>query len=109
MKKLVLLIGIPGSGKTTVAKKLTEKGYSRLCADDIRLELYGDEAEQGNPREVFAIFFQRLSDLMKENKDIVIDNTNARSNHRQQIYDYAKSLITQILNFGFSTHLWKSV
>lgn len=89
MKKLILLIGIPGSGKTTLAKTLTEKGFERLCADDIRFELYGNEAEQGNPKEVFSIFFQRLEEQFALNKDIVIDNTNVRSQHRRQILDRA--------------------
>jgi predicted kinase len=89
MKKLVLLIGIPGSGKTTLASTLIGKGFERLCADDIRLELYGNEAEQGNPKEVFTIFFERLESLLALNKDIVIDNTNVKFEHRQQIIDRA--------------------
>jgi len=89
MRKLILLVGIPASGKTTLSKTLEEKGFARLCADDIRLELYGNEAEQGNPKDVFAIFFQRLETLLQADRDIVIDNTNVRIQHRRQILERA--------------------
>ncbi len=90
MKRLILLVGIPGSGKTTLAKRLSTKGFDRLCADDIRLELYGNEAEQGNPKEVFAIFFERLESLLTADKDVVIDNTNVKRDHRRQILECAR-------------------
>ncbi|GJD08885.1 Transcription factor bHLH140 [Galdieria sulphuraria] len=32
---LLMLIGIPGSGKTTFAKKLEEKGWCRVCQDEL--------------------------------------------------------------------------
>lgn len=50
--------------------------------------MYGDE--HGNPKDVFAIFFQRLEDLLKAEKDIVVDNTNIRTHHRRQILDCAR-------------------
>jgi predicted kinase len=92
VEKLILLIGIPGSGKTTLAQNLIKKGFERLCADDIRQELYGDAAVQGDPKAVFAIFFERLTKLLDAKKDIVVDNLNVKFDHRQQIIDKAKSL-----------------
>ena len=54
-KKLIILCGIPGSGKTTYAKKYIENNANtiHLSSDAIRKELYGDESVQGNPGEVF--------------------------------------------------------
>ncbi|QQR55771.1 MAG: AAA family ATPase [Candidatus Melainabacteria bacterium] len=63
MKRLLLLVGIPGSGKTTLAEKLIEKGYHCLNADSIRRELYGDASAQGDPEQVFAIFSNSLKRL----------------------------------------------
>lgn len=89
MKRLILLVGIPGSGKTTLAQTLTAKGFERLCADDIRHELYGDATDQGDPKKVFEIFFERLENLLKVGKDIVADNINTKLDHRQQIIERA--------------------
>ena len=92
MKKLVLLIGIPGSGKTTLAEQLVSRGYLRLNADDIRHEVLGSAVDTRNPEDgqkVFGIFFQRLEEALAESKDIVIDNTNINARHRGPILQRA--------------------
>ena len=89
MKRLILLVGIPGSGKTTLATRLIERGFHCLNADSIRQELYGDAAQQGDPQEVFGIFFERLDKAMQENLDIVIDNTNLNQKQRKPILEHA--------------------
>ncbi len=91
MKKLILLIGIPGSGKTTLSQKLTSRGYTRLCADDIRGELFGDPIIQKDTEKVFALFFERLEKLFAEGLDVVIDNTNLNAKQRKPILDRAKT------------------
>ncbi len=91
MKKLILLIGIQGSGKTTLAKKLVTKGFSRICADDIRGELFGDPIIQADTSKVFEIFFARLEKLLADGGDVVVDNTNLNSKHRKPIIDMAKA------------------
>jgi predicted kinase len=89
MKRLILMIGIPGAGKTTLAKKLVERGFHYLNADSIREKLYGDAAEQGNSEEVFSIFFKQLEDALAQNVDIVIDNTNLNEKQRKPILERA--------------------
>ena len=90
MNRIILLLGVPGSGKTTLAKKLTEKGFLCLNADSIRGELYGDELEQGDPKKVFEIFFERLEEALAEKKDILVDNTNLKQQHRKPIIERAE-------------------
>jgi predicted kinase len=90
VKRLILLVGIPGSGKTTLARKLIEKGYTAISADSIREELYGDEGEQGEPQKVFAIFFERLEKILSTGADVVVDNTNLKAQYRQEISERAK-------------------
>lgn len=90
MKRLILLVGIPGSGKTTLSKKLSEKGYTTISADAIRQELYGDEAEQGDPKEVFDVFYERMDKILSSGADLVVDNTNLKAQYRQEITERAK-------------------
>jgi predicted kinase len=44
--RLILLCGIPGSGKTTYAKTNAFKDDIILSSDSIRKEFYGDESIQ---------------------------------------------------------------
>lgn len=76
MSKLIILCGVPGSGKSTKAAKLEKGGFFRLSADAIRGELYGDENVQGDQYQIFGILYKRFSEALKAGKDIVIDNTN---------------------------------
>lgn len=91
MKRLILLIGIPGAGKTTLAQKLVARGFHCLNADSIRKRLYGDEAEQGDPEKVFGIFFDELENELSQGFDIVIDNTNLNPKQRKPILDRAQA------------------
>ncbi|MBK8224320.1 MAG: AAA family ATPase [Candidatus Obscuribacter sp.] len=100
MAKIILMVGIPGSGKTTLSQRVVSKGFHYLNADSIRLELYGDEKEQGKPEDVFAIFFARLEEAMEQKKNIIIDNTNLNPRQRKPILERA-------LQFGYEdVQLW---
>jgi predicted kinase len=89
VKKLVLMIGPPGSGKTTLAKRLLDKGYMSMNADAVRKELWGDEGDQREPDKVFELFYKRLEEAMSDGHDIVIDNTNINTKHRSPILQRA--------------------
>jgi predicted kinase len=90
LKRLVVLLGIPGSGKTTLAQTLAERGYKRINADDIRHELWGDAIDQSNPEKVFAIFNARYEEMLGAGDDIVVDNTNINPKHRAPILTKAR-------------------
>ena len=86
MPKLVLIVGIPGSGKTTYAKSYI-KQYSgvHLSSDFIRKELYGDESIQGSPNEVFALMQKRTVEALNDGRSVVYDATNVTRKDRAGI------------------------
>lgn len=89
MKKptLILLVGIPGSGKTSYAEEYIKKHRNtvHLSSDAIRKELYGNENIQGNPEEVFALLQKRTIECLKNGKDVVYDATNVTRKNRASI------------------------
>lgn len=82
---LILLCGIPGSGKTTYAEKMKNSYTYHLSSDAIRKELYGDENIQGNPSDVFALMQDRTIMLLNNGFDIIYDATNITRKDRASI------------------------
>lgn len=78
MSTLHLLIGIPGCGKSTYAKRLADETHGRIVSSDgIRKELTGTE-EYLHPElntKVFAIFRSRVTEWIKDT-DVIADATN---------------------------------
>jgi predicted kinase len=84
MSKLIMGIGIPGSGKTTALKPFAEQNaYAYLCPDDIRIELTGNSADQSRNREVWAEAHKRVAHALENGETIVFDATFARDSERK--------------------------
>lgn len=85
--KLEILIGLPGSGKSTYAKEEHESDSNSvyLSSDKIREELYGNESVQGNPAEVFTLMQSRAIEALKNGRDVFYDATNLTRKDRAGI------------------------
>ena len=85
--KLEILIGLPGSGKSTYAKKEHKSNSNPvyLSSDKIREELYGNESIQGNPTEVFTLMQSRAIEALKSGIDVFYDATNLTRKDRSGI------------------------
>ena len=82
---LILLCGIPGSGKTTYAEKMKSSYTYHLSSDAIRKELYGDENIQGNPSDIFTLMQDRAIMLLNNGFDVIYDATNITRKDRASI------------------------
>ncbi|MBE5813142.1 MAG: ATP-binding protein [Clostridiales bacterium] len=89
-KSLVLLMGVPGTGKSTLAQKAFAYDSIIISSDEIREELYGDAANQSDPKKVFEIFYQRITENLKQGKRVIADATNIRKDAREILYAIAK-------------------
>ena len=85
--RLIILTGIPGSGKTTYAKEYvnTIPNTIHLSSDAIRKEFYGDESIQGDPAEVFSLMQKRAVEALNEGHDVIYDATNVTRKDRASI------------------------
>ena len=84
---LIIMCGIPASGKSTVAKLFNSNIVS---TDSIREELYGDESIQGNGREVFSLAYSRIRNYLSLGENVVFDATNIRKKDRKKVIDIGK-------------------
>ena len=74
---LFMTIGLPGSGKSTYAKKLAEETNAViLSSDSLREKLYGDINDQEHNAEVFAELHRRCKELLSKQVNIIYDATN---------------------------------
>lgn len=91
MTKLVVGIGIPGSGKTTALKAFAEKnGYNYISPDDIRQELTGDAKDQSKNGEVWQLAYDRLAGALKLDRDVVFDATFTEGERRKELLKFAR-------------------
>ena len=84
---LILLCGIPGSGKTHYAEKYIEEHENtiHLSSDKIRGELWGNEATQGDNNEVFSLMQSRAIEALNNGQNVVYDATNITRKDRSYI------------------------
>jgi len=89
---LVILMGLPGSGKSYVASHLMHKyGFTVLSGEDITTQLFGTEkVSQDQYTQAYNYLRQEATKLISQGKSVVIDGTNLKHSFRQQIYNEVK-------------------
>jgi len=92
MLKVILGIGLPGSGKTTALKPFAEKNsYTYISPDDIRAEFLGDAADQSKMREIWEEAYKRTSKALHEGKTVVFDATFAKGHERRDFINFVRA------------------
>ncbi len=89
---LFLMLGYPGSGKTTVAEMIARlTGAVQLSSDKIRLRHFPrptfSEAEH---RELYQAIDAQTEELLRAGKSVIYDANLNRYIHRQEKYDICK-------------------
>ncbi|HBC72368.1 MAG: Polynucleotide 5'-hydroxyl-kinase [Candidatus Amesbacteria bacterium GW2011_GWB1_47_19] len=88
INKVLILKGLPASGKTTYALELMAKSpgkYIRVSKDETREMIYGKRwTKQGEPL-VLAIRDEIIKLALKEKKDVIVDDTNLNPYHIKRI------------------------
>lgn len=83
MAKLIILCGLPGSGKSRYAEEFKTiddafyKGNTVIHSSDvIREELFGDPSFQGDNAKVFELMHKRVKADLQAGKTVIYDATN---------------------------------
>ena len=85
--KLILLVGLSASGKSTVAAQIAKENTNTVIAssNSIREELTGNYADQEHNEEVFRIFHDRIRRNLKNKRNVIVDATNLTMKSRRAI------------------------
>lgn len=84
---LIVMVGPPGSGKTTLAREITQtyNNFAILSPTDIRLEMTGNASDRTMNKEVFIKLFSRANLYLSQGYNVIYDATNCRISHRRRI------------------------
>lgn len=100
MKKVLILQGIPGSGKTTLAKKLVNGGgWLRINKDELRDMMFNYQHSKGKENRVVNLRDWIISSTMLDGQyNIVVDDTNFNPVHIDTIKSIVDNFNKHILS-----------
>lgn len=96
MKKILILRGLPASGKSTFAKNLVKENpeqYKRINRDDLREMFDGYHLTKDNEKFAKKVRDLLISEALEAGKNVIVDDTNLSQkniNRIQQLADMHK-------------------
>ena len=82
MPDLIMLVGIPASGKSSYARQ-NYKDYKIYSSDELREKLFNDVNDQVHNDELFRYIHKNIIKDLKDGNDVVYDATNIYSRNRR--------------------------
>lgn len=104
--KLYLLLGLPGSGKTTAAKEIAKlTGAVHLSSDSFRLNLFKKPTFSQSEHDSLYKMLDYMCELLLQNGTSVVYDANLnRYTHRLEKYQLAKKTNADVQLFLLQVH-----
>lgn len=92
--KIIMLSGLPASGKSTKAKEIVEGGgnFVRVSKDNLREMLHFGKWNGHNEGITRATERDMVRSLLLQGLNVVVDDTNLGEKHKQSWQDFAKEI-----------------
>jgi len=102
---LHLIMGLPGSGKTTLSKQIQKITKAvRLSSDEHRLLLFPEPTfSQKEHDNLYGILDHNVEHLLDSGHDVIYDANLNRCKHREEKYDLAKQHGANVLLWWVQT------
>ncbi|MCL0070307.1 AAA family ATPase [Dehalococcoidia bacterium] len=96
---LIVLSGLPGTGKSYISRKLAERlPCVILASDTMRRALFPSPVfNAGENQRLFAAMHILIEDLLRKNVAILLDATNLVERHRERLYCIIDRLRVKII------------
>lgn len=98
MPKVLILQGLPASGKSTFAKKLVleDRRWKRINKDDLRLMIHDGKWTSKKERDIIQVRNILLKQFLGEGKNVIIDDTNFHPSHIRDITLQAQAMNAEV-------------
>ena len=92
---LKIIVGVPGSGKSSYCKKAVNEcsGAVYFSSDEIREELFGNASSQEDNARVFQVMQDRTLNALAQGKTVYYDATNITRKSRSSILDKCEPIV----------------
>lgn len=97
MKKVIIMRGLPGSGKSTYAKNLVAQNpnsYKRINRDDLRMMFDNGYTSKGNEKFIKQVRDMLIIKALEDGKHVIVDDTNLSEKNivriNQLVHDFNK-------------------
>jgi predicted kinase len=89
---LTIFCGLPGSGKTTLAKRLEAAGHGiRLCTDDWQAELGVPQTDVEFHERLQPVLYRHGLDLLRHGTDVILEDGLWQRDERARTFADARS------------------